>query len=215
MNQELDTRAFKRLLNEIADLCEHASLTGSMASGASRTAERYNAVLKTLTDADSIPAGLFSPVSEGADFGEIGVEARMLAGYVCSDPKHKGDNGGGDGVSVIVRLAPFIGQAELGQLVRQQARNGAALDINTITALAPFLAQEQLSEIVRETMLHSDEPAAKQEPTATPQAKMDTTPVPVVNEEQGIGPLLDMLEDPSLSEGERKHVIDRIRIARG
>jgi hypothetical protein len=218
MNQELDTRACRRLLNEIADLCEHASLTGSMASGARRTAERYNVVLQRLIEADEVPADIFTVVPDDADFGEVGVEARMLAGALSRDDKHKNRGEGDDDRRILVRLAPFIGQAELRDLVKQHALNGAHLDVNTITALAPFLGQEYLSEIVRENLLRREVTSPRAEPPSPPspsEPPTNTTPVPLEPNEQGIGHLLDMLQDPSLPDRERQQVIERIRIATG
>ncbi|HLK15115.1 MAG TPA: hypothetical protein VKT78_09940 [Fimbriimonadaceae bacterium] len=218
MNQELDTRACKRLLNEIADLCDHASLTGSMSTGARRVVERYNSVLRRLEESGQVPAGLFGAVPETADFGEIGVEARMLAGYLRGDDKFRHGNGREDGRSVIVRLAPFIGQSELKELVIQQAEKGTPLDVNTITALAPFLGQEYLSKIVRDHLLrpeHPEAPSEKPQPPSAPPAPGDSSPVPMEPDEQGIGHLLDRLQDPTLPDRERQHIIERIRIATG
>lgn len=215
MNQELDIRACRRLLNEIADLCDHASLTGSMASGARRTAERYNAVLQRLVEASEVPDGIFSAVPEAADFGEVGVEARMLAGSLSREEKHKYKEEKDENRSIIMRLAPFIGQAELRDLVKQHAKNGTHLDLNTITALAPFLGQEYLSEIVRENFLKPNHEAAPSDPPTPPEPPMNRTPVPMEPNEQGIGHLLDMLQDPSIPERERQLLIERIRIATG
>ena len=218
MSTELDTRAYRKLLLEIADLCDHATLTGSMASGARRTAERYNAVVTRLGNAGEIPTGLFEPLPETADFGEIGVEARMLGGYLSDGDKRRYRDDKDESRSIIVRLAPFIGQAELRDLVQQHAKRGKALDPNTITALAPFLGQEYLSEIVREHLLkpeHAERPA---DPSAAPQSSTsepDRTPAPIEPNEQGIGHLLDMLQDSSLPELDRREIIERIRIATG
>ena len=89
MSQENDIESCRRLLNEIAEMCDHASLTGSLASGVKRTVQRYNMVLERLTQAGDVPSGLFSTLPESADFGEIGVEARMLASYFDRDRKNK------------------------------------------------------------------------------------------------------------------------------
>jgi hypothetical protein len=216
MNQEIDTRACKRLLTEIAELCDHASLTGSMSTGAKRTAERYNAVLAKLTEAGQVAPGLFSPVPDSADFGEVGVEARMLSGFLGDDSKnkdrHRGRDHDGGERSVIIRLAPFIGQAELNQLVREHTRSGAGFDVNTITALAPFLGQEYLSELVRENLLTKEKEAS---PSTEVTSNPNLTPERLETNETGVGHLLDMLQDQSLSDREREHVIERIRIATG
>src|ERR1022692_592404 len=78
MDQENDIQSCRKLLNEIADMCEHASLTGSLSSGSKRTAQRFNTVLEHLSMTGTVPQGLFTPIPEDADYGEIGVEARML-----------------------------------------------------------------------------------------------------------------------------------------
>lgn len=217
MEQELDIRACRRLLVQIGDMCDHASLTGTMADGARRTAERYNVILRRLEDAGAVGNGLFDALPEGVGYGEIGVEARMLAAYLKTDDKHKhGDEWSGER-NMIVRLAPFIGAAELQQLIQDQAAAGSSFDIHTITALAPFLGPEYLSKIVRENLLKSEAPAtspdpAPSPPAAPPRAEM---PVPVEPANRGISHLLDLLQDPALPERERQHIVDRIRIATG
>ena len=165
-----------------------------------------------------MPAGIFEALPQTADFGEIAVESRMLAGYLSDGDKRKDKGDRDDGRSIIVRLAPFIGQAELRDLVQQQAKNGTEFDVNTITALAPFLGQEYLSQIVRENLLKSERPRPSAEPSAVasgPEPAPNRTPVVLESNEQGIGYLLDMLQDPSLPERERQLVIERIRIATG
>ncbi len=224
MNQEIDIKACRRLLSEIGDLCEHASLTGSMSSGAARTAERYNTVLERLVGAGIVDAGMFSAVPATANFDEVGVEAKMLAGYLPGDKNKQRDHDHGDR-SMIVRLAPFIGQSELNELVRDHAKMGG-LDINLLSSLAPFLGQEYLSGLVRENLLKSAEPSVPVSPAAPPAPQVTPAPsisggasarhpVPMEANEQGVGHLLDMLQDTSLTEAERQHVIERIRIATG
>ena len=229
MDQENDIESCKRLLNEIADLCDHASLTGSLSSGAKRTAQRYNTVLAHLVNGGSVPSGLFTEVPEDSDFGEIGVEARMLASYFKSNKfKDKGRDRDRDDHerSVLMRLAPFVRQEELGMLVREQRGKGAPLDMETLTHLAPFLGQDILSELLRE---HLSKPAPTESPRspAPPQPTPSPAPVqvpaptlvqtadltlqPVSTASDSLEDLLNLLKSPYLSDEERTNLVDQVK----
>lgn len=227
MNNDIDVSAYRRLLGEIADLCDHASLTGSLESGERRTADRYNAVLKSLVAANMVPTGLFSELPANSNYGEIGVESRMLGGFLGSPDKDRMKDRSSRDPSILVRLAPFIGQEELHRLVQEQASQGTPLDLHLMTALAPFLGQEYLSKLVRTHYLDRSKPDAGPAPEqsgthpvantdlAVAPDSPDTSIVPTESESDGIGHLLDMLQDSTLPERERQHIIDRIRIASG
>jgi hypothetical protein len=222
MSQENDIQSCRRLLNEIAEMCENASLTGSLSGGANRTAQRYNTVLKHLIGGGSVPEGLFSPIPENAEFGEIGVEARMLAGYFPSNKeKHRSREEDGDR-NILIRLAPFVGKEELGLLIREQAGKGQPLDMKTISNLAPFLGQEILGQLIR-THLNSEAPKPADAPTPKPAApapapaaeKPDYRLETVSTEKQSVNDLLNLLKSPYLSDEERNELVEKIRVATG
>jgi len=221
MFQENDIQSCRRMLQEIGDLCEQASLTGSLSGGAKRTAQRYNSVLAHLIKSGSVPEGLFSQVPDDAGYGEIGVEARMLAGYFPSNKeKDKRRNDDENEKSIIMRLAPFVSSEDLADLIREQAGKGAPLDMHTITHLAPFLGRDMLGELIR-THLNkepagkpAERPAAPQAPAA-PSSKPDYRLEPVSAEKESVADLLDLLKSPYLSDDERNTLVEKLRAATG
>ncbi len=137
-----------RLVKEIADMAEHASLTGSLDSGKPAMIQRYNSLLDSLEDESDVPHGLFGKLPESADFGQIGVEARLLYAYLKDSGND--NNGGKHGdLGVVVRLAPFVKSADLTEMVRACLAEGCSIDTRTLTHLAPFLEQGILSDLVR------------------------------------------------------------------
>ncbi len=222
MEQGNEIQSCRRLLSEISEMCEHASLTGSLSGGEKRTAQRYNAVLNRLVELGAVSSGLFSPVPEDCKFGAIGVEARMLASALPSNKdKDRGRHGDDNDKNIILRLAPFIGQDELGQLVREHAIKGSELDINTISNLAPFLGQDFLGELLRGhlskerkgTPAAPPEPKSPTAPAASPAAKPDYLPEPVVEASETVDDLINLLKSPYLSDEERDQVSNRLKAA--
>src|SRR4051812_19413242 len=114
--------AARRMLRELSELAEHASLTGAMEGGAGRAAARYNSCLETLEDEDSVPHGLFSKIDERtAEFGQIAVDARLLLATLNGDNEDEDDDDcdrrgrhrdrdrkGKSGVGALIALAPFL-----------------------------------------------------------------------------------------------------------
>lgn len=223
--ENFDTEAIRSLLREIADLCEHASLTGALNGGAARVATRYNAVLARLEEANSVPRGMFAPVDSNASFGEIGVEARMLASFIKRDRKGEKIKGGSEDASVLIRLAPFVKREDLSRMVQQQMEQGSALDMDLITKLAPFLDQSMLSEILRDHISPpkpprpqpAPEPASEPAPAPTPpepayfEAEIIPPRYPVPAREAKISVLIERLKDPTLSHIEQAEILDRLR----
>lgn len=82
-----------RLLREIAQLAQHASLTGSLEKGAPSAIRRYNFILQRLEQTGSMAGHLFEPLPESASFDELGVDATLLAGYIAED---SGESNGRD-----------------------------------------------------------------------------------------------------------------------
>ncbi len=229
MNQPNDLDACRNLLNEIAELCDHASLTGSLSSGAKRTAVRYNSILQRLEQSGDVPASLFGELPEDADFGEIGVEARMLASYFSQSRRERNKRDGGrdhGDPNILIRLAPFVRQEELGMLVREQRLKGSPLDMNTLTGLAPFLGQDVLSDLLREHLMQSErptppvppvpptspatQPAHRPEPAAvanTPSMTLES--VEAVSD--NLDDVLNLLRSQYLTDEERDALVEKAR----
>lgn len=206
MNDQTDEiRSCVSLLREIAEICEHASLTGSLSGGSGRTAGRYNTTLERLVQLGAVPEGFFQPVPESTGYGEIGVEARMLAAYATKGRDgEKRKRGRSDEPSILMRLAPFVDAADLGVMVREHLKGGQAFDMEDLTHLAPFMDRETLGMLVRKNLSKSEEPET---PTEAP-----TIPVPAPPEPKpSLDELLERLKQPNLTEDERDAILIQMR----
>jgi hypothetical protein len=218
----VDAEGSRSVLREIGDLCEHASLTGSMPGGEARVVQRYNSILAQLTEAGIVPAGMFVSLPEGSSYGEIGVEARMLAAYLRKERRRNGD---GD-PSVILRLAPFVSAEDLATLVREHLQSGSFVDMHMLTHLAPFLNKEDVGSLLHVHLKETRKPKAAgapeappaPQPAAAPQTfvpeptvQFEPTPPPAAPQEDRVSVLLERLKDPRLTDDERSELVDRIR----
>jgi len=203
--------SLRRMLREIADLAENASLTGSLSSGASKAVQRYNAILRQLVESGTVAKGIFDELNvETTDYGQLGVDARLLSSYLKGQESN--DNGSGRGESsVLIRLAPFIRGEDLALLVREQIAKGAHINSHVITALAPFLGSDQLGQLVREHLISDS--AAKETPPAPPSAPpAPARPEPIRQEPGGetVQDLIEQLRRPELSREERERIAARL-----
>lgn len=204
MNQNgNDITALRRMLREIADLAENASLTGALSGGAHRAVQRYNAVLRQLVEMGATPAGIFEELNvETTDFGQLGVDARLLGSSLKGK---ESENGGSQGdSSVLVRLAPFIRGEDLAVLIKQHLANGAHISARVITALAPFMRSEDLGELVREHLM-----AETQSPSSPPSPPTPPPP-PSSPEKETLEDLARQLSSPELSREDRARIAARL-----
>lgn len=213
MNSETnEIQSIRRVLREIADLAEHATLTGSLSGGAPRVAERYNSMLEYLGREGAVPPGLFKPLPANATYADIGVDARLLSAHLDGDSKskRKGD------ASVLLRLAPFVDSQDLTELIREQMRQNANFDMDILTGLAPFMEQSMLGELLRTHIgaAHpKEEPAAPAQPEPKPKADVQADFKPAAAPEaQPARPedLLQLLKNPHLSESERTDLLEQL-----
>lgn len=238
MIDENEIQSSRRLLGEIADMCEHATLTGSLEGGEPRTAQRYNALLKRLIESQLVPSGLFSSLPDNSKFGEIGVEAKMLASYLPSN-KLKDKGGDNSDRNIIIRLAPFVHKEELAMLIRDHASKGGGLDVNTLSSLAPFLGSDMLSELLRDHLAKSTadvkatapQPPTPPKPPAQPASPTSPStshissefstslaipkndfPEPIGDQGESVEDLLALLKSPYLSDDERSDAVERLRL---
>jgi len=238
MIDENEIQSSRRMLGEIADMCEHATLTGGLEGGEARTAQRYNALVKRLTEAQLVPTGLFATLPESAKYGEIGVEAKMLASYLPSNKQKERSSENSDR-NIIVRLAPFVHKEELAMLIRDHASKGNGIDVNTLSSLAPFLGSDMLSELLRDHLAKSTAEAkvSPPQPPSPPTPPTPPTPpvstqvnpesslslvIPQTNLPETIGErtetvedLLALLKSPYLSDEEGAAAVERLRFLSG
>jgi hypothetical protein len=212
-----DLETYRRVLDELAELANHASLTGALSDGRARAIRKFNVIVENLEDHGYIPEDVFEELPDDASFGDLAIEARMLAAQISEKKsKRKGDPG------VLLRLAPFVGQEALGDLVREQMRQNADFDMDLVANLAPFLNQEMLSNLVRQNLEDigkgSDDGApARTEPntaqTTSPSPSVDRAPDKVQSESQRPEEMLALLKNPHLTEEERAEIIRRLESA--
>jgi hypothetical protein len=213
MNQE-EIKSSRRMLRELADLAEHASLTGSLSDGKARAIARYNALLAHLIQEGILRDGLFTPLGSDSTFGDVGIESRLLATHLGDDGDHRKDKRRGEDSSVLLRLAPFVDAADLTKLVREQMRCHADFDMDLLTSLAPFLEQSMLGELLHQHLeaAHAAHAMPTAEPAATRPPETAANPMPVASEQQQSTPedILELLKNPHLSDSERAELIDKL-----
>jgi hypothetical protein len=178
------------LLREMAGLAENASLTGSLEGGARQAIRRYNGLLTRFITTGAVPDGLFEPLSEAADYAQLGVESRLLAAFLEGDSNGNGNGEGRrrnkgkdrDGIdsNVLIRLAPFVKGEDLSALVGEYMQRGARMDPHILTHLAPFLDSDSLGKLLRKHLedFHggfdsspADPPEVPEEPSPEPAPK--------------------------------------------
>jgi len=152
-SRSAEVRRLRRMLKELAELSQHASLTGSLRDGAAAAVRRYNAAIERLNEID-VPTTGFTPLPAGAGYDELAVESASLAGYLQEEENGAGGSCGGKsrGMKLVVGLAPFIDQDALVDLVKANTSPDDQLDPGLIIALAPFLPRHEISRLVRENM---------------------------------------------------------------
>jgi hypothetical protein len=230
-NENPEIASIRRMLRELSDLAEHASLTGSLGSGVARAVQRYNAMLERLTHLEAVPTGLFTSLDQGAGYGGLGVECRMLMAHLTPTKEDRQESSSveiGD-PSVLVRLAPFVDSEDLGKLVREHLRRNTRIDMDLLSSIAPFLDSDIMGEIIREQLRASTPPAPPAPPTPpappgptmvyvapsasnpAPQAvTTDLTPASVAEPGESLESLTARLRDPGLTPDERQSIAMRL-----
>src|SRR5579871_2218051 len=90
----VETYRVYKMLCELAEMAEHASITGFLKQGKPSAIQRYNSILAHLERIEKVPPGLFHPLSEEASFDELNIEGKLLASYIKDEAKQarKEDN---------------------------------------------------------------------------------------------------------------------------
>jgi len=153
---ETQLHIFKNLLRELAELAEHASLTGAMSGGEKSAVRRYNQALATLQDEGVVPRGLFAELPADTQYGELAVECKLLLASIKgdddeSDWKSKGKRKRREGdfdYHVLMGLAPFTRGEDLAKLVENEIKKGARVPGHVLVALAPFLPGDMITKLV-------------------------------------------------------------------
>jgi hypothetical protein len=158
-----ELRRICNLLQELADLSEHASLTGSLEGGSRRAARRYNAIVGHLEERSVIPEGVFQRLDEEEDgYDAVGVESKLLLGYIREE-REEGDEEpvivsvegkrkkkNKPDLDFIMGLAPFMDRRDVGRMVRAAMKGRQNIDPGIIMGLAPFIDRDEIGKLVRE-----------------------------------------------------------------
>lgn len=168
MSQSESKKELRRicsLLQELADLAEHASLTGALEGGSRRAARRYNAIVEHLEEREIIPEGVFQPLDEDQDgYDAVGIESKLLLGYIREE-REEGDEEPGAApfegkrrkrrkpdFEFILGLAPFMDRRDVGRMVRAAVKGKQNVEPGFIMGLAPFMDRDEIARLVREHM---------------------------------------------------------------
>ncbi len=74
-----------RMLQSIADLSMHCSITGHLDGGARTALAQYNLILDHLTTIGIVPPGLFNQLPESSTYDDIGVSSKLLTSFIEED----------------------------------------------------------------------------------------------------------------------------------
>ncbi|HEY0868699.1 MAG TPA: hypothetical protein VGE01_15040 [Fimbriimonas sp.] len=214
----MNTNAARRMLRELSEMAEHASLTGSMHGGEERAAARYNAVLRDLVANGAVSEGMFQPFNErDVSFAQLAVDSRLLLSSLEEDEDDEGEERAEKkGFGTLIALAPFLNSGDLGNLVKERLEGAGKINEGILVGLAPFLDRETLGDVMRHRMGKPSAPAAPAVPAAptppTPSrdivAHEDRTPETTPNEE--LSRLATRLAQPELSPEERSQIAVRL-----
>lgn len=93
-----ELKRIHRLLRQMAETVEHASLTGSLQQGGGQAIQQYNSIVARLEQIGEIPAGFFPPLTPDIPFDGIGIAAGNLAAYIedAIEEENPQSNGGSD-----------------------------------------------------------------------------------------------------------------------
>ena len=167
----------RRILAELAEMTEHASLTQGLRGGEKAAAQAYNRVLASFSRTGAVAEGMFEPLDpEGTDFGTLAVQCRLLLAVVSGDRKREKDRPN-ERLDGVIALAPFLDSDDLGRMVMERLGESGTIPDGLLVGLAPFLESGMLGQIVRRNL---------RSPTP-PSPPMATTPPP-----KSQGPLEDL-----------------------
>ena len=171
-NKRSEVRKIIRILREITELAEEGAFPG----GIQTSIKRYNAILRHLEgESEVLPVGLFLPLSEqegAVTFDHLGVECRLLIGYLEEDSKDEEENRdtGKIDFGPVIALAPFLERSDLKRLVKmhlsgknydeadteEEEGRSHAPDLKLLVGLAPHMEKKELTELVAASLARRD-----------------------------------------------------------
>ncbi len=147
-------------LHKITEMAEDQAFPG----GIETVAKHYNAILRHLEENQMVPGGLFESLHENdISYDEIGVQCRLLSGYLEEDEEDEDEvHKGGPNFEPVIALAPFLERDDLKKLVRmhlsgkgfeeteaeQKESRLKTPDLKMLAGLAPHMPKKELTELV-------------------------------------------------------------------
>ncbi len=152
-----EVKRIRQILTEIVGMAEDEELQG----GLGNAVKRYNAIVRHLEGSDVLPPGLFQLLNEehgAVSFHEVGVESRMLSGYLEEViDEAETDSPGKPDFSPVIALAPFLDQTDLKALIQSHLSGrgfaepkpggsdaGGPPSLETLVGLAPHIPKHDL-----------------------------------------------------------------------
>lgn len=133
--------------------------------GLPNAVRRFNSIVRHLENSEILPRGLFQLLQEeeGAlTFHQVGVESRMLSGYLEEIIDEEEEAHGKPDFGPVIALAPFLDQSDLKALIQshlsgrgfaapavpeaEAGQNGPSL--KSLVGLAPHMNGKDLGELV-------------------------------------------------------------------
>ena len=167
-NRKREIRQMRKILNEITGMAEEEAFPRGIAT----VVKRYNAILRHLESHAVVPAGLFQTLSEEEEpsYDEIGVECRLLNGYLEEDDEDESPNSEAN-FGPVIALAPFLEKDDLKKLVRMhlsgkgyeesdfevKESRSKAPDLKILVGLAPHMPKQELTELVTACLARRDD----------------------------------------------------------
>lgn len=155
------------ILQELVEICDHASLTGSLAQGRETVVARYNSAVNHLVTNQDVPAEMFQPLGPETGIDQVGVEARLLLAATRETNRSPEEFD----LQTLTALAPFTRGEDLAQLIHKFVDSGRPAPVHVLTGLAPFLRSEDLHLLLERAL----EPPTAVVPQGDHKAMMDSS----------------------------------------
>lgn len=167
-----ELKRIHRLLRQMAEMVQHASLTGSLQQGGTQAVQQYNNIVVRLEQIGEIPTGFFPSLAADIPFDGVGIAAGSLAAYIQDtveeeqdEKSQAGDNGEHrvDSPSFSVNIG---GPVTLG-------------DLESLRSLGDIL-RNSMPDWIKEKMADKAVEEQTVEVAAEPQAVASPSPAPPV-----------------------------------
>ena len=160
-SKKREVKRIRQMLSEIVSLAEDEEMEG----GLPNAVRRYNATVRHLEGEQVLPAGLFQLLDVGSTsvtFHQVGVESRILSGYLEEVVDEEEDESPQKtDFSPVIALAPFLEQSDLKALIQShlsgkgfaepratRAESDGPPTLEALVSLAPHLSKKDLGDML-------------------------------------------------------------------